>query len=105
MREWLRPIATYTLFGLIAICIFGHALATQRETRRLLRDCRRLRLQNARIHQDNARRERILRALATDPFYVERVLRERYGYVRAGEERRRSPRSASAPLRQHNQPL
>jgi cell division protein FtsB len=88
MREWLGPIAKYVLFAAFAVAIVDQALATQHATRRILRHRRELEQQIAHLRQRNAQGQRVLKALASDPFYVEQVLRERYGYVRPGEERR-----------------
>ncbi len=86
MREWIGPIAKYVLYAVFAVCVFHQALATQRETRRLLRERRRLQIEIARLHRANILRERVRTALRTDPFYVERVLRERHGYRAPGEQ-------------------
>jgi len=85
MREWVEPIAKYVLYAVIAVCILDWALASHRETARLARECRRLRAQIAHIRKGNIRREKVRKALASDPFYVERVFRERYGYYRTNE--------------------
>lgn len=85
IRKRLGPVITYILFAVIAACIFDRALAAQREIKRLLRDRNRLQWEINHIRQRNAWREKILSALSSDPFYVERLLRERYGYMRPGE--------------------
>ena len=87
MSRWLGPVAKYVLFALFAVCVFDRALASRRETFRLLREQRGIRAQIARARGQNAWRERIRNALKSDPFYVERTLRERYGYRREGEDR------------------
>jgi len=74
------PLAKYLLYAAFAVCVFDHALALDRETARLRSQCRRIRAQIAHIRRQNAQREQVRKALALDPFYVERVLRERYGY-------------------------
>ncbi len=85
IREWIGPVAKYILFAVIAAFVLDRALAAQRETRRLLRDRNRLQQEIRAIRQQKAQREKVYKALSSDPFYVERVLRERYGYVRPGE--------------------
>lgn len=85
MREWLWPIAKYACYAAIAGTVFHCALKSRAETLRLGREAHRLRVEIARLRQENARRESILHALQADPFYVERVLRERYGYRRPDE--------------------
>lgn len=91
MRQWLGPVAKYLLYAAFAVCVFGHALALERETVRLKSQRRRIRAQIAHIRQQNSEREQVRNALDSDPFYVERVLRERYGYRRPGEEEPAKP--------------
>lgn len=93
IRVWIGPIAKYILFAVLAACVLDRALATQRETKRLLRDRNRLQWEINRIRQQNASREKVHKALSSDPFFVERVLRERYGYIRPGEV----PRTQTIP--------
>jgi len=85
MREWIGPVAKYLLYAVFAASVFHQALASQRETRRLFRERRRIRAEIAQLRRQNVRREQMRRALAADPFYVERTLRERYGYRLPGE--------------------
>jgi hypothetical protein len=94
MRDKLLAILTYVLYAVIAVCILDRALATQRTTHRLLAERERLAAQIQELRGTNLRRERIRRALAQDPFYVELVLRRRYGYRRPDEERRTATATA-----------
>ena len=117
MREWIGPIAKYVLFAAFAGCVFHQALTSQQETRRMQRERRRLRIEVARLCRANIERERVRRELETDPYYVERVLRERYGYRAPNElppltdeilaERRRRASAAAGRLllRDDDQPL
>lgn len=86
MREWLEPLAKYLLFAAFAVIVFHQALASQAETRRFLLERRRIRIEIGRLRRQNGARERIRAALASDPFYVERMLRERHGYRLPGED-------------------
>ena len=97
MREWIGPLLKYLLYAVFAACVLDRALTCQRETRRLRRECRKLRTEIAHIREQNARRERIWQALATDPFYIERRLRELYGYRRPDDEPPRPPRGRPGP--------
>ncbi len=106
IRDWIGPITKYALFAVLAACVLDRALATQRETNRLLRDRNRLRWKISRIHQQNAWRDKVHQALSSDPFYVERMLRERYGYIRPGEAPRPQPSrpqlaGSPAPVSRH----
>ncbi|MFH1732979.1 MAG: hypothetical protein ABIF82_15185 [Planctomycetota bacterium] len=85
MREWIGAAAKYLLYAAFAVSVFHQALASQRETRRMFRERRRIRAEIAQLRRENVRREHMRRALASDPFYVERTLRERYGYRSPGE--------------------
>lgn len=117
MREWIGPVAKYLLYAAFAVSVFHHALASQRETRRLFRERRRIRAEIAQLRRENVRREHMRLALGADPFYVESTLRERYGYRLPGElpppavepaARRRERASAVAgrrPLRDDDQPF
>ena len=73
------------LYAIVAAVVLDRALASQRETLRLRQECRRITAEIARIRTENARHERTWNALRSDPFYIERVLRGRYGYRRPGE--------------------
>ncbi len=88
MRRWRGPVAKYLLYAIFAVCVFDRALASQAETGRLLRECRTIRAEIGRIRRQSAAREIIRKALNTAAFYVERLLRDRYGYRRPGEEQR-----------------
>jgi hypothetical protein len=92
-RHWVAPALQYLFYGLVSVCIFDRALASQRETLRLKREHRRIRAQIVSIKKANLRRERIRAALTSDRFYVERILRERWGFRRPGEE---APRDREA---------
>lgn len=114
MREWFPPrqdassdaktgsdssgrllsVATYVLYAVFACVVFHKALTCQNETCRLLAECRRVRLEIAHGRQQNETGKKLLAALQADPFYVERVLRERYGYRAYGEEERLKPQQA-----------
>lgn len=85
MREWVWPVSKYILYALVAAVLLDRALASQRETLRLRQECRRITAEIARIRAKNARHGRTWNALRFDPFYIERVLRGRYGYRRPGE--------------------
>ena len=86
MRDLVLSIIKYILLAAFAGAIFHFALAAQKETRRLWREERQLKIQIATLRKENEHRLQILDALKTDPFYVERLLRERYGYRSADEE-------------------
>ncbi len=98
MREWLGPIAKYILYAVVAIAVVLQALASQDETRHLLREERRIMAEIAQLRRANIKREQVRRALQADPFYVERMLRERYGY-RSPREVPRTPASEVAEQR------
>lgn len=100
MREWIGPIAKYLLYAVFATSVFHQALASQSETRRLFRERRRIRAEIAQLRRENVRREHMRRALAADPFYVERTLRERYGYRSPGELPPASAEATAARRRQ-----
>jgi len=85
VREWIGPLLKYVFYIAAAAFIFDRALASQAETRRLLLEQRRLRAEITQIRSENARCRGVRSALESDPFYVERMLRERYGYRRPGE--------------------
>ena len=95
MREWLGPIAKYVLYAVFAATVLHQALASQRETRHLLSEQRRIRTEIAQLRRANVEREQMRQALLTDPFYVERMLRERYGYRAPGDVPRASPQTVT----------
>jgi len=103
MPDWMRPAARYLLYAVLATLVLDRAFALQDETHRLLRERHRLRIEIARIRRSNAKQEQIKEALASDPFYIERVLRERYGYHRPGEEQPFAPRRSTVAARQRAQ--
>lgn len=91
MREWIGPIAKYVLYAVFAVTVVHQALASQRQTRHLLREQRRIRTEIAQLRRANIQREQFRHALQTDPFFVERMLRERYGYRAHGDVPQVSP--------------
>ena len=97
MREWLGPIAKYILYAVFAVTVLHQAVASQRETRHLLREQRRIRAEIAQLRRHNITLEQTRQALLTDPFYVERMLRERYGYRAAKDMPAVSREAAGAP--------
>ena len=103
MPEWMRPAVRYLLYALLATVVLDRAFALQNETRRILRERHRLRIKIARIRRHNTRQEQIKTALTSDPFYIERVLRERYGYRTPGEEQPLAPRRSTVAARQQPQ--
>ena len=100
MREWVASIAKYILYAVVAVTVVYQALASQEETRHLLREERRIKAEIAQLRRANIRREQVRRALQADPFYVERMLRERYGY-RAPLE---VPRTQAADITERQRP-
>jgi cell division protein FtsB len=93
MRDWLSLLIKYGLVVVAAAVIFDRALACQSETRRLARERRHLRAEIRQMRRRNARLNTVRRALDSDPFYVERILRERYGYRRPTEAAPVPPRT------------
>ncbi len=99
MREWIGSVAKYLLYAICAAAVLHQALASQKETRRLLRERRRIKSEIAQLRDQNIRREHVRHALSADPFYVERALRERYGYRSPGESPPPSAGAIAAPRR------
>ncbi len=86
MEEWAKSLIRYVFYAAAAVLILQWALATQRETVRLHGEVRQLEEQVTRLGVENARLEQVRDALEKDPFLIERLLRERYGYRRPNEE-------------------
>ncbi|MFO7898542.1 MAG: hypothetical protein R6V58_05730 [Planctomycetota bacterium] len=85
-REWAKPLIKYVIYTVVTVLVVDCALASRRETARLRGEARRLRGRIARIRRQNHRLQRLQEALREDPFVIERVLREHYGYRRSDEE-------------------
>jgi len=85
MHKWLGPLVRYVLYAAFACCVLHQALASRAETLRLLNERRKIRAEINLLHCQNVRRDEICAALTSDPFYVERLLRERYGYRNPNE--------------------
>lgn len=86
MRDVILPIIKYALLAMFAGGVFYFALAAQSETGRLRQEERQLKIQIATLKKENDQRTQVIEALKTDPFYIERLLRERYGYRNSDEE-------------------
>ena len=86
MRELVASIIKYTILAGFAGGVFHFALVAQKETQRLWHEERQLKIQIAELRKANDNRLQVLEALRSDPFYIERVLRERYGYRNSDEE-------------------
>ena len=99
MREWLVPILKYAAYAAFAVGVIHWAQVTRSETIRLGRECSWLRTEIVRSRQHNALRANTHEALESDPFYVERVLRERYGYQSGDEEAPARPNRLAPPAR------
>jgi len=87
MRRWIGPVTRYVVYAACAAFVLNRALISQQETRRLIRERQKLEAEVVRLRRENHQRERICRALLSDAFYVELLLRERHGYRRPGEPR------------------
>ncbi len=99
MRQWVVPLARYVLYAVFAAFVFHQALAVSAETRRLTLDRRKIRIEIAALRRQNEWREEVSKALTSDPFYVERLLRERYGYRGPDEEQPAARPLATQPAR------
>jgi len=97
MPDSRKSIALYIVYALVAGLLLDRALTSMQETRRLRRDAATLAAEIARLRQQNDYNQRVYSALTTDPFYVERQLRERFGYRAPDEELPTQPRDAAAP--------
>jgi hypothetical protein len=86
MFDRLLTVLLYVLYGFIAVAVLERALADEATTRHLLSEKRQLQAQIQELRKSNLDRERVLHALARDPFYIEGVLRLRYGYRHVNEE-------------------
>jgi hypothetical protein len=99
MRGWVASIFWCLFYVVLACVIAKWAITTQERTAELERERRRLQHEAARLRRDNARRVHAVRALHADPFLVERVLREQYGYRPPGQAVPGSPDWRNPPSR------
>lgn len=85
MREDVISYIKYAAIGLMACGIVFLALKSVDRSEKLARERRAIVTEIKYLQEYNAMRMKVLDSLNNDAFYVERMLRERFGYKKEGE--------------------